>query len=68
METTISLYGKGNEIISQSSFYVRSCFVLNNNCYCMCCHHRSTLHQIYLSQINNDNIHQSPKTISSDDY
>jgi hypothetical protein len=31
----------------------------------MCCH-RCSLHHIYTSWVNNDNIHQSPEAISSD--
>jgi hypothetical protein len=40
METTIGLYGKGNEIIFWHLFYVGSCLDLNDNCNCrcMCCH------------------------------
>jgi hypothetical protein len=61
METIIGLYAKGNYIISWLLFYVGSCFVLNNNYCCMCCHCRSMLHQICRSWINNDNIHQGSK-------
>jgi hypothetical protein len=43
METTVGLYGKGNEIISWCSFCVRSCFVLNGNYHYMCCHRQNTL-------------------------
>ncbi len=67
METTIGLYGKGIEIISWRMLCVGSCFVLNGNYCCMCYHHQNMQHQIYTSRINNDNIHQGPKTISSDD-
>jgi hypothetical protein len=67
METTIGLYGKGNEIISWWLLCVGLCFVLNSNCCCMCYHHQSMLHQIYTSRIDNDNICQSPKTIYVDD-
>jgi hypothetical protein len=67
METTIGLYGKGNEMIFWRSLYVGLCLVLSDNCQCMhfCCW--STLHQIYTNQINNDIIYKGTKTISSDD-
>ncbi len=67
METTVGLYGKGNEIISWCSLCVGLCLVLNGNCCYMCCHHQSMLHQIYMSQISNDNICQGTKIVSSDD-
>jgi len=67
METTIGLYGKGNEIISWHSFCVRSYLVLSSNYRCMHCHCRSMLHQICMSRIDNDNIRQSSKTIYGDD-
>jgi hypothetical protein len=68
METIVGLYGKGNEIISWHSFYVGSCLVLSGNYHhymCYCCW--STLHQIYTSQIHNDNIHRSMKIVYGDD-
>jgi len=68
MRITVNLYyNKGNEIIIWHSFYIGSCLVLNNNCCYMHNHRWNTLHQIYTSQINNDNIYQSSKIISSDD-
>jgi hypothetical protein len=67
METIIGLYGKGNEIISWRSFCVGSCFVLSDNYHYMCYRHWSMLHQIYTSRIDNDNIHQGTKIVSSDD-
>ncbi len=67
IETTIDLYGKGNEIIFRHSLCVNSCLVLNGNCCCMCYCHQSMLHQICTSQINNDNIRQGPKIMYGDD-
>jgi hypothetical protein len=32
------------------------CLVLSDNCYCTHCHRRSTLQQIYMSWIDNDNV------------
>ncbi len=32
----------------------------------MCCHCKYSLHHIYVSWVNNDNIHQSPKVIFVD--
>ncbi len=58
MVTTIGLYGKRNDIISWRSFYVGLRLILNGNYCYMWCHHRSTLHQIYTSQIRNDNVRQ----------
>jgi hypothetical protein len=56
METIVGFYGKGNEIISWRSLCIRSCLILNNNCYCMHCRRQSMLHQIYMCRINNHNI------------
>jgi hypothetical protein len=67
METTVGLYGKGNEIISWPSLYVGLCFVLSGNYCYMWYHCWSMLHQIYMSQISNDNVHQGTQTISNDD-
>jgi hypothetical protein len=67
METIVGLYRKGNEIISWSSLCVGSWFVLNNNCRCMRCRHRSMLHQIWTSWIGNDNVYQGLKIVSNDD-
>ncbi len=65
MKTPIHLNNKGNEIITQGSFDIKSCFLLNSHCRCMCCHCQSLSHHIYASQVNNDNVHQSSKIISS---
>jgi hypothetical protein len=67
METIVSFYGKGNEIIFWHSFYVGLSLVLSDNYYCVCCDCWSMLHQICTNWIGNDNIHQCSKTISSDD-
>ncbi len=67
METTISLYGKGNEIISQCSLCVRSCLVLSSNYRYMQWCRQNTLHQIYINQIGNDNVCQGSKIIFGDD-
>jgi hypothetical protein len=64
---TRGLYGKGNEIISWHSLCVGSCFVLNDNSCCMHYHCRSTLHQICMSRINNDNVYQCSKIVFGDD-
>jgi len=66
METTVGLYGKGNEIISYCLLYVGLCLVLNGNYHNMYYCRRNMLHQICTSQISNDNIHQSTKTIFGD--
>ncbi len=66
MKITICLNGKGNEIIIWCSFSIGFCLFLNNHrCY-MCCHRRCSLHHICVSRINNDNVHQSSKTIYGD--
>jgi hypothetical protein len=49
METIISLYGKGNEIISWHSFCVGSFLVLGGNYHCMWCHCWNRLHQICMN-------------------
>jgi hypothetical protein len=61
------LYGKGNEIISWCSFCVGSCLIFSGNYCCMQCCHWNTLHQICMSRINNDNVHQGLKVIFDDD-
>jgi hypothetical protein len=55
METIIGLYGKGNEIISLCLLCVGSC-LMSGNCHYMHCRRQSTLHQIYMSRIDNDNV------------
>jgi hypothetical protein len=62
-----NFYDKRNEIIFWCSLYVGSCFVLNDNYCCMCCHCQSMLHQIYTSRIDNDNVYQGSKSIFGDD-
>jgi len=66
METTVGLYGKGNEIIFWQQLYVGSCLVLSDNCCCMHYRHRNTLQQICMSRIDNDNVRQGLKIVSSD--
>ncbi len=61
MKTIVGIYGKGDEIISQHLFCVGSCLVLSGNCRCMCYCRQSTLHQIWMSWINNENICQGLK-------
>jgi hypothetical protein len=56
IETTIGLYGKGNEIIYWHSLCVGSCLILSSNYCCMCCHCQNMLHQICTSWIGNDNV------------
>ncbi len=63
----MGLYGKGNEIISWCSFCVGSCLVFSGNYCCMQCCHWNTLHQIYMSRIDNDNVCQGLKVIFDDD-
>jgi hypothetical protein len=61
METTISFYGKGNEIICFKRQLLLHAMSLSKNV------STNLLHQICMSQINNDNIHQGPKIIFDDD-
>jgi hypothetical protein len=67
MEITIGLYGKGNEIIFWSSFCVGLCLVVSNNSRYMWHYCQSMMHQIWRSQINNDNVHYGSKIIFGDD-
>jgi hypothetical protein len=67
METTIGLYDKENEIIFQFSLCLGSCLVLSDKCRCMCYHCQNMLHQIWTSQISNDNVRPSSKIVSDDD-
>ncbi len=67
MGTIVSLYCKGNEIISWRSLCVRLCLVLNNNYCCMHYHRRNMLHQICMSRISNDNVHHGSKIVFGDD-
>jgi hypothetical protein len=62
METTIGLYGKGNEIISQCSLYGRIVPYLEWQLLL-----QSMLHQICINRINNDNVYQGLKTTFGDD-
>jgi hypothetical protein len=62
METTICLYNKGNESSLDACFCVGLCVLLNDNYCYMHCHRQSTLYQICMSWIDNDNIHQGLKT------
>ncbi len=64
MEATVGVYDKGNGIISWRSLCVGSCLVLSGNCCCMRYYRQSILHQICISWIGNDNVHQGSKTIS----
>ncbi len=40
--------------------------LLNDHHYYMCYHHRCSLHHIYASWVNNDNVHQDLEIISND--
>jgi hypothetical protein len=66
METIIGLYDKGNEIISRHLLCVRLC-LMNNNYHYVCYRRQSMLHQICTNRINNDNVCQGLKIISSDE-
>ncbi len=67
METIVGFYDKGNKIIFWHFFCVGLCLVLSDNYRYMRCHHRNMLHQISISQIDNDNVRQGTKTIFNDD-
>jgi hypothetical protein len=66
MKTNISLYDKENKIISWCALQVLSCFLLNNNCYCMRYREQCTLYHIRLGWISYDNIHWNSKAIFND--
>jgi hypothetical protein len=68
MKTFIRLNSKGNEIIIWCLFNIWSCLLLNNHHYCMCCCCWCSLHHICVSRINNHDVHQGPKVVSSDKY
>jgi hypothetical protein len=65
IKTLICLNNKGNEIIAWCSLSVRSCLPLSSHHRCMCYHCQCSLYNIYVSRINNDNVHQNTKVISS---
>jgi hypothetical protein len=66
MKTPIHLNNKGNEVIAWCLLNVWSCLLLSNHCHCTCHCHQCLLHHICVNQVNNDDIHQSPKVISGD--
>ncbi len=66
MKTPICFNNKGNKVISLCLLNIWSCFLLNNHHHYMCCHCWYLLHHIYASWVNNDDIHQGPKTIFGD--
>ncbi len=66
MKTTINIYGKGNKVVFECVFDVWSCFVLSNNCCCMCCHGWCVLYHIQVSWIDYDNIRSGPKAVFDD--
>ncbi len=43
----------------------RIMFFFSSHCRCMCCCHQCSLHHLCANWVNNDNIHQSSKIISS---
>jgi hypothetical protein len=66
MKTFICLNSKGNEIITWGLFNVWLCFFLNNHhCY-MCYRCQCSLHHICVSQVSNDDVHQSSKVVFDD--
>ncbi len=66
MKKPIHLNNKGNEVITRCSFNIWSCLFLNNHHYYMCYHRRYSLHHIYASWVNNDDVHQSSEVVSDD--
>jgi hypothetical protein len=66
METSICFDKKGNGVIAYYLFSIRLCPLLNSHRHYMCCCYRCSLRHICVSQVNNDNVHQSPKVVSSD--
>jgi hypothetical protein len=68
MKTFIRLNSKGNEIIIWCLSNIWSCLLLNNHHCCMCCCCWCPLHHICVSWINNHDVHQGPKVVSSDKY
>jgi hypothetical protein len=66
MKTPIHFNNNENEIIAWCLLNVRLCLLLNNHHHCMCCYRWCSLHHIYASRVTNDNVHQSPKVVSSD--
>jgi hypothetical protein len=67
METTIGLYGKGNEINFWCLFCLGSWLILSGNCCYMHYRHQSTLYQICTNLISNDNVYQGLKIVFGDD-
>jgi hypothetical protein len=66
MKTHIHPNSKGNEVIAWCLFSVWSCLLLSSHCHCTCYCHQCLLHHICVNRVNNDDIHQGPKAISSD--
>jgi hypothetical protein len=66
IKTPICLNSKGNEIIAWCLFSVWLCLFLNNHHHYMCYYYRCSLHHICASQVNNDDVYQGSKVISSD--
>jgi hypothetical protein len=66
MKILIHFNSKGNEVITEYSFDISSCLLMNNHHYCMCYHRQYSMNHICASWINNDNIRQSPKIVSGD--
>jgi len=66
VQTPICLNSKGNEIIVWCLFNIWSCILLSNHHHYMCCHCWYSLHHIYASWVNNDDVHQGPETIFGD--
>jgi hypothetical protein len=65
MKTSISLYGKGNEIVSWCTYDIWSYLLLNDNYHYMHWHGWCTLHHIWVGWINYDNVYLGPKIVSS---
>ncbi len=66
IKTPIRFNSKGNEIIGHYSLNVWSCFLLNSHHHCMCYCCQCLLHHIYMSRINNNNVHQGREVVFGD--
>jgi hypothetical protein len=66
MKTPIRFNSNGNEVIAWCSLNVRSCLLLNTHHRCMCCCCQCSLHHIYVSWINNDDVHEGPEVVFGD--
>jgi hypothetical protein len=66
METPIHFNNKWNEVITWCSLNIWLCFLLSSHHSCMFYCRQCSLHHICTNQINNDDVHQGPKVVSSD--